>query len=61
MFAMVMGGLTDEVRQETPFTMMLTGDTENCRESRRRKIYRSGGMPWKGKERSSNNGDVEKR
>lgn len=35
LFVMVMSRLTDEGRQESPWTLMLTGDIVICRKSRK--------------------------
>ncbi|KAK3535197.1 hypothetical protein QTP70_004755 [Hemibagrus guttatus] len=50
LFAIVMDQLSEEVRQESPWTMMFADDIVICSESRWRKAWRGGGLRWREEE-----------
>ncbi|KAK3522273.1 hypothetical protein QTP86_000681 [Hemibagrus guttatus] len=52
LFAIVMDQLSEEVRQESPWTMMFADDIVICSESREqvRKTWRGGGLRWREEE-----------
>ena len=47
LFAIVTDRLTDQNRQESPWTMMFANDIVICGESRLKQTWRGGGMHWK--------------